>query len=42
MLLEENRTNGKLMKNIFAVMERGRIPCEDFADVDVQNGNGYY
>lgn len=37
MLLEENRSNGKTVKNIFAVMDGGRLTCVDFTDVDVQN-----
>ena len=37
LLLQINRTDGPLLKGIFAVTDGGRMPCADYTDVDIQN-----
>ena len=37
LLLKNNRTNGPLLKGVFAVTDGGRMPCADYTDVDTQN-----
>ena len=37
LLLQNNRTNGPLLKGVFAVTDGSRMPCADYMDVDTQN-----
>lgn len=39
-LLKMNRENGKLLPDVFGVMDGGRFPCADYSNKDVQNA--YY
>ena len=39
-LLTQNRPNGALLSNIFAVVDGGRLPYADYVDTDIQNA--YY
>lgn len=39
-LLEDNRPNKSLLRNVFAVVDGERFPCADYVDSDIQNG--YY
>lgn len=36
-LLRDNRQNGKLLPDVFGVIDRGRMTCADYDDTDLHN-----